>query len=31
MAVGQKAEIKVDSFPGHKLHGHLLLFAPSCC
>jgi membrane fusion protein (multidrug efflux system) len=29
MAVGQKAEITVDSFPGHKLHGHLLLFAPA--
>lgn len=28
MAVGQKAEITVDSFPGHKLRGHLLLFAP---
>ena len=28
MAVGQKAEIRVDSFPGHKLRGHLLLFAP---
>ena len=29
MAVGQKAEITVDSFPGHKLRGHLLLFAPA--
>jgi membrane fusion protein (multidrug efflux system) len=29
MAVGQKAEITVDSFPGHKLHGHLLEFAPA--
>ena len=29
MEVGQKAEIAVDSFPGHKLHGHLLLFAPA--
>jgi membrane fusion protein, multidrug efflux system len=28
MAVGQKAEITVDSFPGHKLRGHLLTFAP---
>jgi membrane fusion protein (multidrug efflux system) len=28
MAIGQKAEITVDSFPGHKLRGHLLLFAP---
>jgi membrane fusion protein, multidrug efflux system len=29
MAVGQKAEITVDSFPGHKLRGHLLHFAPA--
>ncbi|MGC1458460.1 MAG: HlyD family secretion protein [Steroidobacteraceae bacterium] len=29
MAVGQKAEITVDSFPGHKLRGHLLQFAPA--
>jgi membrane fusion protein, multidrug efflux system len=29
MAVGQKAEITVDSFPGHKLRGHLLVFAPA--
>lgn len=29
MAVGQKAEITVDSFPGHKLRGHLLEFAPA--
>jgi membrane fusion protein, multidrug efflux system len=29
MAVGQKAEIKVDTFPGHVLHGHLLAFAPA--
>ena len=29
MAVGQKAEISVDTFPGHKLHGHLLAFAPA--
>ncbi len=29
MAIGQKAEITVDSFPGHKLHGHLLQFAPA--
>ena len=28
MAVGQKAEITVDGFPGHKLRGHLLVFAP---
>jgi membrane fusion protein (multidrug efflux system) len=29
MAVGQKAEIKVDSFPGHTMHGHLQAFAPA--
>lgn len=29
MAVGQRAEITIDSFPGHKLHGHLLQFAPA--
>jgi membrane fusion protein (multidrug efflux system) len=29
MAVGQQAEVMVDSFPGHKLHGHLLAFAPA--
>jgi membrane fusion protein, multidrug efflux system len=29
MAVGQKAKITVDSFPGHTLHGHLLAFAPA--
>jgi membrane fusion protein (multidrug efflux system) len=29
MAVGQKAEIRVDSFPGHVLHGHLAAFAPA--
>src|ERR1700733_266861 len=29
MAVGQPAEITVDSFPGHTLHGHLLAFAPA--
>ena len=28
MAVGQKAEITVDSFPGHTLRGHLLAFSP---
>ena len=28
MAVGQRAEIRIDSFPGRKLRGHLLLFAP---
>jgi membrane fusion protein (multidrug efflux system) len=29
MAIGQRAEITVDSFPGHTLHGHLLAFAPA--
>jgi membrane fusion protein, multidrug efflux system len=29
MAVGQKAEITVDTFPGHTLHGHLQAFAPA--
>jgi membrane fusion protein, multidrug efflux system len=28
MAVGQKAEIRVDTFPGHTLRGHVLAFAP---
>ncbi|HEV7714875.1 MAG TPA: HlyD family secretion protein, partial [Steroidobacteraceae bacterium] len=29
MAVGQKAEITVDTFPGRTLRGHLLAFAPA--
>jgi len=29
MAAGQKAEITVDTFPGHTLRGHLLAFAPA--
>jgi membrane fusion protein, multidrug efflux system len=29
MAVGQKAQITVDTFPGHTLRGHLLAFAPA--
>ena len=29
MAVGQKAELRVDTFPGHTLRGHLLAFAPA--
>lgn len=29
MTVGQKAEITVDTFPGHTLRGHLLAFAPA--
>jgi membrane fusion protein, multidrug efflux system len=29
MAVGQKAEITVDTFPGHTLQGHVLAFAPA--
>jgi membrane fusion protein (multidrug efflux system) len=29
MAVGQKAEVAVDTFPGHTLRGHLQAFAPA--
>ena len=29
MAPGEKAEISVDTFPGHTLHGHVLGFAPA--
>jgi membrane fusion protein (multidrug efflux system) len=29
MAVGQKAEITVDTFPGYTLRGHVLAFAPA--
>ena len=29
MALGQKADIVVDTFPGHTLHGHLLAFSPA--
>jgi membrane fusion protein, multidrug efflux system len=29
MAVGQKAEIAVDAFPGHTLRGHVLALAPA--
>jgi membrane fusion protein (multidrug efflux system) len=29
MSVGQKAQITVDTFPGHTLRGHLLAFAPA--
>jgi membrane fusion protein (multidrug efflux system) len=29
MAVGQEARIKVDSFPGHTLRGHVQAFAPA--
>jgi membrane fusion protein (multidrug efflux system) len=29
MAVGQKAEITVDTFPGHRMRGHLDAFAPA--
>jgi len=29
MAVGQKAEVTVDTFPGHTLQGHILAFAPA--
>jgi membrane fusion protein, multidrug efflux system len=28
MAVGEKAEVKVDTYPGHTLRGHVLAFAP---
>ena len=28
MATGQKADIRVDTFPGRTLHGHVLAFAP---
>lgn len=28
MAVGQKAEVRVDTFPGRRLFGHVLAFAP---
>ena len=29
MAVGQRAEIRVDAFPSHQLRGHVLAFAPA--
>lgn len=29
MAVGQRAEISVDTFPGHRLRGHVQAFAPA--
>jgi membrane fusion protein, multidrug efflux system len=29
MAVGQKAEVRVDTFPGRSLRGHVLAFAPA--
>jgi membrane fusion protein, multidrug efflux system len=29
MAVGQRARITVDTYPGHTLKGHLLAFAPA--
>jgi len=29
MAVGQQAEIRVDTFPGHTLRGHLQAFSPA--
>jgi membrane fusion protein (multidrug efflux system) len=28
MAVGEKAEVRVDTFPGHVLRGHVQAFAP---
>jgi membrane fusion protein, multidrug efflux system len=29
MAVGEAAEVRVDTFPGHVLKGHVLAFAPA--
>jgi membrane fusion protein (multidrug efflux system) len=29
MAVGQRAEVRVDTFPGRRLSGHVLAFAPA--
>jgi membrane fusion protein (multidrug efflux system) len=29
MAVGEKTEVRVDSFPGHVLRGHVAAFAPA--
>jgi membrane fusion protein, multidrug efflux system len=29
MAVGQRAEVTVDTFPGHRLRGHVQAFAPA--
>ena len=29
MAIGQRAKVTVDSFPGHTMRGHLLAFAPA--
>jgi membrane fusion protein (multidrug efflux system) len=28
MSVGESADITVDTFPGHRLRGHVLAFAP---
>jgi membrane fusion protein (multidrug efflux system) len=28
MRVGERADIRVDTFPGHRLRGHVLAFAP---
>jgi membrane fusion protein (multidrug efflux system) len=28
MAVGEKAEVRVDTYPGHVMHGHVQAFAP---
>jgi membrane fusion protein (multidrug efflux system) len=28
MAAGQAAEVRVDAYPGHVLHGHVVAFAP---
>jgi membrane fusion protein, multidrug efflux system len=29
MAVGETAEIRVDSYPDHTLHGHVSAFSPA--
>jgi len=28
MRLGERADVTVDTFPGHRLHGHVLAFAP---
>jgi membrane fusion protein (multidrug efflux system) len=29
MAAGDKAELSIDTYPGHTLHGHVMAFAPA--
>jgi membrane fusion protein (multidrug efflux system) len=29
VALGERAEISVDTFPGHMIHGHVQGFAPA--